>query len=177
MTTSEYLHTPETVLPRELAFGVLRAADAPRAPHQRVLLELLLILAPFVRDHRLGEVLPAPIDVILDYDAALIVQPDLVYVSSPRLEIIEDQINGAPDLVIEILSPNPRIGMLEERIGWFARYGVRECWLADLAKHKLAVLNLEGGGIAERAFYSGHDRIRSRLLPDVPVSPWMIFGF
>ena len=49
MTVEEYLNAPETVLPQELAFGVLRVADAPRASHQRVVLELLLALAPFVR--------------------------------------------------------------------------------------------------------------------------------
>ena len=161
MNTQEYLTTPETVLPRELAYGVLRVADAPRAPHQRVVLELLLALAAFVRERHLGEVLPAPIDVILDFDGALVVQPDIVFVSSGRAQIVADQILGAPDLVVEVLSPHPRIGQLAERVGWFARYGVRECWLADLAARRIAVLGLGPEGVRERTRYED----RSPILP------------
>lgn len=84
MTTEEYLQTPETVLPRELAYGELRVADSPSVSHQRVVLELMLALVPFVRQKQLGEVLIAPMDVILDFDNALVVQPDLLFVSNER---------------------------------------------------------------------------------------------
>jgi Uma2 family endonuclease len=176
MTTAEYLQTPETVLPRELAFGVLRAAEAPRASHQRVVLELLLAIAPFVRERHLGEVLPAPIDVILDFDEGLVVQPDLVFVSSERREIVGDQINGAPDLVVDVLSPQPRVGRLEQRVGWFARYGVRECWVANLVERKVAVLRLATGGVRERELFSDREPIRSEVLSDLAVTPKEIFG-
>src|SRR5687767_2475511 len=56
MTTVEYLQTPETVLPRELAFGVLRVADAPTLFHQRVVRDVTVALHAFVREYRLGEV-------------------------------------------------------------------------------------------------------------------------
>ena len=177
MTTHEYFNTPETVLPRELAFGALRVADAPRTPHQRVVLELLLALAPFVRARHLGEVLPAPIDVILDADAALVVQPDLVFVSGERSHIVGDRIDGAPDLVIEVLSPHPRIGSVEERVGWFARYGVRECWLADLVERRIAVLSLNAGRIADRAVFFDREPIRSTVLPELHLTPFQVFGF
>jgi len=177
MTTIEYLQTPETVLPRELAFGVLRVAEAPRASHQRVVLELVLALAPFVRERQLGEVLPAPIDVILDVDAALVVQPDLVFVSKDQKGIVGDQIVGPPAMVVEVLSPHPRIGQLEERIGWFARYGVRECWLADLTQRKIAVLSLSREGLRGRAVFSDREPVRSRVLGDLDLTPRQIFGF
>src|SRR6476469_7050736 len=99
MTTSEYLQTPETVLPRELAFGVLHVAEAPTTFHQRVVRDLTIALTAFVDRERLGEVLPAPVDVILDADAALIVQPDVLFVSAERSHIVSDRIAGAPDLV------------------------------------------------------------------------------
>lgn len=177
MTTYEYLQTPETVLPRELAFGTLRVADAPRALHQRVVLELLLALAPFVRSRQLGEVLPAPIDVILDADAALVVQPDLVFVSNERRHLIGDRIAGAPDLVVEVLSPHPRIGSVEERVGWFARYGARECWLAHLVERRIAVLGLASGGVADRAVFFDREPIRSSVLPEFHLTPFQVFGF
>lgn len=177
MRTAEYLRTPETVLPRELAFGVMRVAEAPRASHQRVVVELLLALAPFVRSHGLGEVLPAPIDVILDYDAHLVVQPDLVFVSTERADIVADQVHGAPDMAIEVLSPRPRVGQLDERLGWFARYGVRECWIADQQIRRISVVRLEANAFAERAVFSGAERIESAVLAGVPVTPLQIFGF
>jgi Uma2 family endonuclease len=177
MTTPEYFNTPETVLPRELAFGVLRVADAPRASHQRAVLEMLLAMAPLVRGHHLGEILPAPIDVILDADAALVVQPDLVFVAATRSHIVGDRIDGAPDLVVEVLSPHPRIGSVEERVGWFARYGVRECWLAHLVEHRIAVLSLENGRIADRAVFFDREPIRSSVLPELQLTPFQVFGY
>ena len=75
MTTAEYLETPETVTPRELAYGELRVAESPSASHQRVVRELAVSLITFVRERQLGEVLFAPMDVVLDYDADLVVQP------------------------------------------------------------------------------------------------------
>ncbi len=115
MTTIEYLQTPETVLPRELAFGVLRVADSPVVRHQRVVRDLTIALTAFARAHRLGEVLPAPMDVILDHDANLVVQPDLLFVSAERSEIVADRIYGAPDLVVEVLSPQLAGGRVARR--------------------------------------------------------------
>src|SRR5262249_46820514 len=125
MTTAEYFQTPETVLPRELAHGVLRVADSPTASHQRVVRDLVITLEKFVRERQLGEVLPAPLDVVLDYDRGLVVQPDLVFISRGRAHLVTDRLHGPPDLVVEVLSPHPRIGSLEERVGWFAAAGVR----------------------------------------------------
>lgn len=170
MTTLEYFRTPETVLPRELAYGVLRVADAPSVPHQRVIGALFLALAPFVRDRQLGEVLLAATDVVLDFDRALVVQPDLLFVSSARRDIVGDRVYGAPDLVVEVLSPHPRIGRLDERVSWFATYGVRECWLVSLPERQLVVLTLGRGGVIERRAFAPGSRIRSDVLPELDLS-------
>jgi hypothetical protein len=95
MTTLEYLRTPETVLPVELAYGALRVAESPSASHQRVVGQLYLTTALFVRERLLGEVMLAPMDVILDFDRALVVQPDLLYVSTGSAEIVNDRVMGA----------------------------------------------------------------------------------
>lgn len=177
MTTTEYLQTPETVLPRELAYGVLHVADSPLAHHQRVVRDLVIAMAPFARDRQLGEVLPAPMDVILDFDAALVVQPDVLFISRERSHILTDRVYGAPDLVVEVLSPHTRVGKLDDRLAWFARYGVRECWLVDIPRREIVVLEFGEGHIVRRSVASGADRVVSSVLPDNPFTPQGLFGF
>jgi prepilin-type processing-associated H-X9-DG protein len=177
MTTIEYLETPETVLPRELAFGVLRVADSPVVSHQRVVRDLTIALTACAREHRLGEVLPAPMDVILDRDRNLVVQPDIVFVSAERADIVSDRIHGAPDLAVEVLSPHPRIGRLHEKIEWFARYGVKECWLVDLARRQVAVLAFADGHVANRGLFGGTDLIQSAVMPGLRLAPFALFGY
>lgn len=172
MTTAEYFATPETVLPRELAYGVLRAADAPSAARQRVLGDLFLAMAPWVRERGLGEVLLAPVDVVLDEDRALIVQPDLVFVSTERASIVGDRIDGAPDLAVEILSPRPRVGSVEERVSWFTRYGVRECWLVSQPHRRVISLELANGAIAGRAMVVPGGTMPSGLLEGFRLPEW-----
>jgi Uma2 family endonuclease len=165
MTLSEYLAMPESVLPSELAFGQFRVADAPFTPHQRLVGDLHLALAPFVREHGLGEVLLAPFDVILDKERALVVQPDLLFVSIGRSHIVLDHIYGAPDLVVEILSPNPRVGRLQEKLAWYARYGVAECWVVHERERRVEVLTFNAEGIEARRVFDARTPIVSPLLP------------
>jgi Uma2 family endonuclease len=165
MTTIEYLNTPETANPQELIYGVLRAADAPAPSHQAAVGDLFLALAIHVREQQLGDVWLSPIDVILDEARALVVQPDLLFISNERGEIVGDRIRGAPDLVVEVLSPNPRIGSLDERIAWFARYGVRECWLLHQFARRLEVLVFASERVVERRLFDEGDPIRSTVLP------------
>jgi Uma2 family endonuclease len=165
MTTDEYLKLPETMVPEELVYGVVRDAASPTPGHQWVLGELFAALRTHVDDHRLGRVWPAPLDVVLDRERHLVVQPDLVFVSMERLGIVTDRVWGAPDLVVEILSPRPRIGTLEERIGWFARYGVGECWLVHQFVREVEVLEFAGGAVATRNMFAADAPIRSKVLP------------
>lgn len=177
MTTAEYLQTPETVVPQELIYGALRVAESPSGSHQRVVLNLALEIAPYVRQRGLGELVLAPMDVILDFDASLVVQPDLLFISRQRAHIFTDRIYGAPDLVIDVLSPRPRLGTLAERVGWFARYGVKECWLARLPEKELSVLSLTREGIRSETRYRGSDRLKSAVVPDVDLKPVDVYGW
>jgi Uma2 family endonuclease len=177
MTTAEYFQTPETVLPQELAFGEFRVADSPSVSHQRVVREFVMALTPFVQEQRLGELLFAPMDVVLDFEAALVVQPDLLFVSKERAHIVTDKVYGVPDLVIEVLSPYPRIGRLSERLGWFARYGVRECWLARLPQKQVTVMTLAKDGAPVETTFSHAERVRSQVLEGVELTPLQIYGW
>lgn len=166
MTTADYLATPETVQPSELAYGVLRVADSPLPIHQRAVADLFRALDAHVRDRSLGCIWLAPLDVILDDRAALVVQPDLFFISNEREHILTDRVRGAPDLVIEVLSPLPRVGVLSERLEWFARYGVRECWLLHQIERRLHILQFEGRAMAERRAYRFGEPVHSLVLPE-----------
>lgn len=166
MTVDEYFKTPETVKPMELAFGVLRVADSPTPRHQSAVAELFLALDAHVRARRLGKMWLAPLDVVLDDRKALIVQPDLMFVSNEREWIVRDRVRGAPDLVIEVLSPNPRIGRTDERVGWFAEYGVRECWLVHQNQKQVAVIEYADRRIGQRRLFGARDPIASTVLPE-----------
>jgi Uma2 family endonuclease len=177
MTTGEYLGSGETVLPRELAYGVLRVAESPTPSHQRVVRDLTIALTLFANEQGLGEVLPAPMDVILDYDAALVVQPDVLFIAAGRRGMITDRVHGAPDLVIEVLSPGVRVGNLQERLVWFAKYGVTECWLCDLPRREVVVLGLTRDGVNTRDVFGGAAPVVSRVLGEVPLSPDSLFKY
>jgi Uma2 family endonuclease len=165
MTLAEYLRTPETVLPRELIFGALRVADAPLPPHQRAVGRLYRALDDHIRARHLGEVWLSPIDVILDAEHDLVVQPDLLFISNARQHLVTDRIRGAPDLVVEVLSPFPRIGKVDERVGWFAACGVDECGLVRLDARRIEVLVFGDGQIAERRVFDRRTPLASTVLP------------
>jgi Uma2 family endonuclease len=165
LTTDEYLKTPETVLPAELIYGALRVADAPSVRHQQTVCAFHLALAPHVRDRRLGRVLLSPLDVVFDWDRSLILQPDLVFVSHARWKTRRERIVGAPDMVLEVLSPHPRIGQLQERIDWFIEYGVREIWLLHQARERFETLVVRDGRIVRRDVSDYLTPIRSDVLP------------
>jgi Uma2 family endonuclease len=176
MTLTEYFDTPETVLPQELAYGIWHVAEAPSASHQRVVLKLAMALEAHAGPRGLGEVFIAPIDVVLDADRALVVQPDLLFVANDRSGLVIDRIYGAPDLVVEVLSPDPRVGRLEERVGWFAKYGVREVWLYEQSERRLDLLRCEGGRVVARRRFERWDRIQSDVLPDFDRTMAAILG-
>jgi len=177
MTVAEYFQTPETVTPQELIYGVMRVADAPFVSHQRIVLRLALALTRHVEPRRLGEVLVAPVDVVLDADRALVVQPDLLFVSAARASIVSERVRGVPDLVIEVLSPRPRIGDLDERVHWFAAYGAREIWLIDQTRRSLDVLECGNGQVERRTAFTGSALVESGVLPDLDLSMTDVFGY
>ena len=105
MTTYDYLSEPEDLRRRELVWGVVREPPSPFVPHQRVTTRTAALLDQHVREHDLGTVLVAPMDVVLDPERHLVVQPDVMFISHARAGIIRDFVWGAPDLVVEVSSP------------------------------------------------------------------------
>jgi len=174
MTTFEYLNTDETNRPRELAYSVLREPPAPFFSHQAIVLRAARILCDHVEPRGLGQVAIAPLDVILDVDQGLIVQPDVLFITHERLSIIRDQVWGAPDLVVEVLSRGTASRDRDDKLGWYRQYGVRECWLINLLEEQVVVADFTEPG-AVRRIARGATTIRSTVLPDLDVAASAIF--
>jgi len=166
MTVDEYFRTPEMVVPSELVFGVMRVAESPSPRHQSAVADLFMALAHHVRERGLGRMWLSPLDVVLDAPRALVLQPDLMFVSNAREFIVQDRMRGAPDLVIEVLSPHPRIGKTAERVEWFAEYGVRECWLVHQDQRDVTVITCENRRAVRRQTHLFRSPIQSSVLPD-----------
>jgi Uma2 family endonuclease len=168
--TDTYLRSEETVLPQELVYGYVREAAAPSAAHQRVVGALYVRLSQHLQDTGAGEVWLSPLDVVLDAERDLVVQPDLSVVLAGHADRVTDRIWGAPDLVVEVMSPRPRIGTIEERLAWFATYGVRECWLVHLPGSSIEVLRFDDG-VMVSAMFGPLASIRSSVLPELHLRP------
>lgn len=164
MTTNDYLTMVETMRRRELVHGTVREPPAPIYGHQSVVTGLTVELSHHVRRRRLGRVCVSPIDVVLDEERALILQPDVIYVSNARLGIIRDQVWGAPDLVVEVYSKSTLTYDSTTKLEWYRSYGVRECWLANPLLRQIEVVVLSTAGI-ERAVFNPRATVRSAVLP------------
>ena len=167
MSVEDYFtKTPYALRPTELVHGVVRVADSPSPRHQSAVAVLCRALDAHVRKRALGRMWLSPLDVVLSERLALIVQPDLFFVSNERKAIVTDRVRGAPDLVIEVLSPDPRIGSAGERVRWFAENGVRECWLVHQDTRSVTVIEYRDLHEVRRSTFDHHEPIASAVLPE-----------
>src|SRR5438128_192534 len=143
-TYQDYLNLPEDRR-YELIDGELLMSPSPSERHQRLVLELAVILTSFVKGHGLGRVYIAPFDVVIsDTD---VVQPDILFVSNERASRIgERAVHGTPDLVVEILSRSTAERDRTIKAKLYARAGARELWLLDpVAKTFEVLINTDSG--------------------------------
>ncbi len=159
-----YLAGPEDLRRRELVWGMVREPAAPRYGHQSVVTRTLVILDEHVRARRLGLVCVAPRDVVLDR-RGLVVQPDVVFISNERADIVRHYVSGAPDLVIEVESRGTRVRDRTTKMRWYRKYGVREYWLVDPVAHRVVVVTFRDGGRPVRRRFAGERPVTSSVLP------------
>ena len=161
-TYEDYKHTPEDKR-YELLDGDLIMVPAPRTAHQRSSRDIGLPLVMFVDENELGEVFLAPTDVVLSNTD--VVQPDILFVSRERSHIINElNIRGAPDLVVEVLSPSTAQRDRTLKRTLYALHGVSEYWQADTDAKNVTVLILEDGGYAVAGIYGEGQTLVSPLL-------------
>ncbi len=160
----DYLHSPETNRPMELVYGYVREPPSPFGDHQTAVLRIGSRLDAHVRRDDLGRVFIAPFDVVLDSDHALVVQPDVLFIANPRLNIIRGPVWGAPDLVIEVASASTRHRDRTLKLQWYRRYGVRECWLADPSAQRIEIVDCPTDA---RTIFTDRESLRSLVLPSL----------
>jgi Uma2 family endonuclease len=163
-TVADYLGMPETMKPQELVYGVVREPPAPLYGHQAIVLHIGSTMQAFVRRRKLGEVAISPVDVVFDRERALVLQPDVIFVSAARAHIISDRVWGAPDLVVEVLSPRTASRDRTRKLEWYRQYGVKECWLVDDAAGQVTVVHLDPAREPGQRVYRGPERVYSSVL-------------
>src|SRR5215216_5158799 len=158
LTYTDYLLFPEDGRRHEILDGEHYVTAAPFLRHQALVVELAAALHPFIRSNKLGRLFVAPADV--------------VFISTERLHILtERNIQGAPDLVIEILSESTRRTDGGIKLATYERFGVRECWLADPGRKTVLVYRLEEGRLRKIAELSAADGdvLTTPLLPGLEI--------
>ena len=130
LTYEDYLQFPDDGKRHEIIEGDHYVTPVPRTKHQRISANLATAMISFSKQHKLGLVLTAPCDVILSDEN--VVQPDLLFVSTARAAIVtEDNIQGAPDIIVEILSESSRKKDEVTKRKLYERFGVQEYWVVD----------------------------------------------
>ena len=175
MTADEYLYdTDESNRPRELTYGILREPPSPFFNHQTIVLRLARLWTDHVESRQLGQVAVAPLDVVLDRERALIVQPDVLFVAHDRLSIIRDQVWGAPDLVAEVLSIGTEAHDRIDKVSWYRQYGVRECWIVDPLTRSVTIHDFSPAA-PEMRRVKGVEPIQSSVLPELRTPVFRLF--
>lgn len=147
----------------EIIEGVLEVVPAPDVNHQRIASKLNDALRRYVEKHALGETFFAPLDVKLN--DRNVVQPDLLFVSRERSAILGRDVQGPPDLAVEIISPSStkRDRLVKRQL--YERFGVKEYWVVDPVARSIDVFVPGDRGYQLLATAAGTGAVHSRVLP------------
>ena len=181
LTVDDLRRLPDDGLRHELIDGEHYVSPAPRTKHQRISGQVFGQMFMYLKEHPLGKVYYAPLDVVFsDIDC---VEPDLLYVSREReaRQMNEDYLEGAPDLVVEILSPSTKHVDREVKHRLYERFRVPEYWIIDPENEVVKVYRQEEGGLLLSAELSRREdtlvpRLSTPLLPGFELSLDEVFG-
>jgi Uma2 family endonuclease len=162
-TYEDYCKLPSDIR-AEVLEGELLMCASPNTRHQRISREIEFTLSQWVKEKGLGEVLDAPMDVVLSPYTVL--QPDILYISKERVSIItEPNIQGAPDLVVEILSPGDEKRDTVKKKAIYEKFGVKEYWIVDPTQESITLFSLGEKGYKEKGVYEKGQVLESVILP------------
>jgi Uma2 family endonuclease len=174
LTYEDYAALPNDGRRYEIHDGELSVTPAPGTRHQRILRELHDVVHHHVKARSLGEVFFAPVAVILANKT--VVEPDLVYLDPARAGLVAERgIEGAPMLVVEVISPStPKIDR-NTKFQLYARYRVPYYWIVDPDARTIEAYELDGAGYRLVTRAHGTDAVSLPPFPDlalVPESLW-----
>lgn len=178
MTVDDLEAIPDDEFHRyELIEGELYVSPAPGLPHQLVLHKLQLSLGNYLEQNRIGRLVPGPGVAFNKYNYLI---PDIVFVSNERWHTIADKkrFNAAPDLVIEIISPEStnRSRDLKLKREAYARFSVTEYWVVDTWARSIIVFRLSDGTLQEVSLLRQNDQLESPILPGLSLKLSDIFA-
>jgi Uma2 family endonuclease len=158
----------------ELIYGIAYAMSAPTDKHQAVVAALTAKFYNFL-EGKPCKVRPAPYDVRLFYEEDegddTVVQPDLTVICDEKKRGPEG-CRGAPDLVVEILSPSNTVIEMDRKFSLYQEAGIREYWVVAPEEKLIHVHRLRQGGMT---VYKAHDIARSEVLPDLEIPLEAVF--
>jgi Uma2 family endonuclease len=153
---------------------LIMMTPAPTPQHQRILKQLGFQLSAFVETNGLGEVFIAPVDIVLEDHT--VVEPDILFVSRERRGIVgEEAIHGAPDVVVEILSPSSFYHDLRRKMGLYSQFGVQEYWIVDPEKQAIDLYVRAGNELKLTRQFASHETFESPLLGEFRLAVSAIF--
>ena len=146
----------------EIIDGELVVSPSPSTRHQRISIHMVAALLREIEGNQLGIMFHAPVDVIMSNTRVVV--PDLVAVRTDRRHLVEDRgIFGAPDLIVEILSPRTRQYDQTRKRKLYASVGVPEYWIVDPVARSLELLVLAQRAYAVDGSYEPGERMRSGI--------------
>lgn len=172
-TYEDYCKTPEGGK-YQLIGGEIIEMTSPTPYHQRILQNLNFYLSLFIRQNQLGEVYVAPTDVYFSKTETY--QPDLLLLLNDNLnKLKEKKIEGAPDLVIEILSPPTGYYDAKYKKSVYEKFGVKEYWLVDPKDKTVEIYENVSGKFAVISDLTKDDTAKSKLLAGFSIELEKIF--
>ncbi|HEY0300816.1 MAG TPA: Uma2 family endonuclease [Rhizomicrobium sp.] len=167
-TASDLWRMPNDDKRYEIIEAEVIVSPAPSVSHQQALAALVRIVDRHVVDHDLGIVLFAPVGVVLE--ALSGVQPDLIFIAKARRAIVQAKgIFGAPDLVVEILSPSTAVRDRGRKRDLYARTGVVHYWYLDPRAGKLVALRLNGSRYRVEVEVGPRSTFKPSLFPGLSI--------
>jgi len=176
-TYEDFLTFPDNGKRHEIIDGEHYVTPSPNTKHQTVSLHLSAMFWTYLKHHPAGRVFAAPFDVVFsDLD---VVEPDLLYISRDRAGVVTDQhARGAPDLVVEILSPGTRKTDELTKRKLYERFGVCEYWVVDPELETIKIYRRVDDAFVRAAELSAErqDALTSPLLPEFSVTLAEVFA-
>ncbi len=173
LTVEDYRATPEGAR-YQLVEGELIMAPAPNIAHQTITFNLGRLIADHLDSKPVGRVFVAPVDVHLSgHD---VVQPDVLFVAKANAGLIrEDGVHGAPDLVIEVLSPASAQIDSKVKKRLYARHGCKELWLVDPLLSQIQIYDFARDTAKPTRLIADHEKFTTPLLPGLTLSAAAVF--